>query len=65
MKKSEAKQSFDSLYPRDTFLTLLTNGKRYLDTIMRDECWNNYTDGLCKDGEISAEQYESWVSPWR
>ena len=27
------------------------------------ESWNNYTDALCKDGQITARQYETWGSP--
>jgi hypothetical protein len=27
------------------------------------EAWNNWTDGLCKDGEISDWQYENWSQP--
>ena len=26
----------------------------------RREAWNNWTDGLCKDGEISDWQYSNW-----
>jgi hypothetical protein len=26
----------------------------------RREEWNNWTDALCKDGEISDWQYENW-----
>jgi hypothetical protein len=26
----------------------------------RREEWNNWTDSLCKDGEISDWQYENW-----
>lgn len=29
----------------------------------RSESWNNFTDSLCKDGEITLRQYESWVAP--
>ena len=29
----------------------------------RSESWNNFTDSLCKDGEIALRQYESWVAP--
>jgi hypothetical protein len=25
--------------------------------------WNNYTDSLCKDGQITLRQYETWVGP--
>lgn len=27
--------------------------------------WEIFIDGLCRDGEITIEQYESWVFPWR
>ena len=33
------------------------------DLPMRRETWNNFTDGLCKDGEISDWQYENWSQP--
>ena len=33
------------------------------DLPMRRETWNNYTDSLCKDGEISDWQYENWSQP--
>ena len=26
----------------------------------RREAWNNWTDALCQDGEISDWQYENW-----
>lgn len=28
------------------------------------EAWNNYTDGLCKDGLITAQQYDTWANPF-
>jgi len=28
------------------------------------EAWNNYTDALCKAGEITLRQYESWTNPF-
>lgn len=33
------------------------------DVPMRSEAWNNFTDMLCKDGEITLKQYESWTHP--
>tara|TARA_R110002020_G_scaffold288620_2_gene504053 strand:- start:510 stop:737 length:228 start_codon:yes stop_codon:yes gene_type:complete len=33
------------------------------DLPLRRESWNNYTDGLCKDGMISDWQYENWTQP--
>jgi hypothetical protein len=33
------------------------------DYALRTEAWNNFTDSLCKDGQITIEQYESWDCP--
>ena len=29
----------------------------------RSESWGAFTDGLCKDGQITLKQYESWSAP--
>ncbi len=34
-----------------------------LDGPARREAWNNWTDMLCKDGEISDWQYANWSQP--
>lgn len=34
------------------------------DVIAKRESWNNYTDALCKDGEITLKQYENWSNPF-
>jgi hypothetical protein len=34
-----------------------------IDGPARREAWNNFTDGLCKGGQISQHQYETWVGP--
>jgi len=34
------------------------------DEIAIREAWNDYTDGLCKDGEISEWAYENWDNPY-
>lgn len=34
------------------------------DYPMRREAWNIYTDALCKEGQITPEQYEEWVAPY-
>jgi hypothetical protein len=34
------------------------------DKVWRRELWNNYTDRLCKDGEITQAQYDSWTNPF-
>ena len=33
------------------------------DIPARCEAWNNWTDGLCKDGQISDWQYANWDHP--
>lgn len=34
------------------------------DTIARREAWNNFTDTLCKNGDITTKQYEKWDNPF-
>lgn len=34
-----------------------------VDGPLRRETWNNYTDGLCKDGLITDHQYNTWTHP--
>jgi hypothetical protein len=29
----------------------------------RSEAWSNWTDSLCKDGQISDWQYDNWSHP--
>ena len=33
------------------------------DYVARSEAWNNWTDSLCKDGQISDWQYANWSQP--
>ena len=34
-----------------------------IDGPARREAWNNWTDGLCKDNQISDWQYANWTQP--
>lgn len=34
------------------------------DVIAKQQAWNDYTDGLCKDGTITNYQYNSWSNPF-
>ena len=36
---------------------------QHVDEALRCETWNNWTDSLCKDGQISDWQYENWSQP--
>lgn len=78
MTKVEAKREFLELYPTGWFKTIASmhvlrpraRPKRpghifYLDTTARRETWNNFTDALCKEGRITAKQYDSWTHPWK
>lgn len=34
------------------------------DVVAQREYFNDYTDSLCKDGQITAKQYDSWTNPF-
>ena len=34
------------------------------DSIMNRENFHNFTDSLCKNGEITPKQYETWSNPF-
>ena len=34
------------------------------DVVAKREDWNNFTDMLCKCGEISMNQYNNWTNPF-
>ena len=34
------------------------------DTIAKRESWNDYTDMLCKEGDITMNQYNNWSNPF-
>ena len=55
MTKAEALRDFRQLFK--------TFGKRG-DATAKREMWNNYTDSLCKSGDISLSQYENWDQPF-
>ena len=27
--------------------------------------WNDFTDMLCKDGQITQKQYDTWIPPYK
>ena len=45
-------------------VTTLANPSLQGDKIAKREDWNNFTDMLCKCGEISMNQYENWTNPF-
>lgn len=34
------------------------------DVTARRTAWNDYTDALCKDKQISEHQYNTWTNPF-
>ena len=34
------------------------------DVIAKREDWNNFTDMLCKAGDITENQYNNWSNPF-
>ena len=34
------------------------------DVSWKREAWNNFTDSLCKDRQISSHQYDTWTNPF-
>lgn len=62
LTKKQAEQDFkENILPHiKNIETENGNGK---DSIMRSEEWANYTDSLCKDGQISSYNYENWSTP--
>ena len=39
-------------------------GKHSVDSILRREAWSNFTDMLCKGGQITQNQYNTWSNPF-
>ena len=64
LTKKQALEMFNELCPRESFMRIQSNGRRTIDTIARNEAWNNWTDILCKDRQITPKQYDTWMSPW-
>ena len=61
MTRDEAVEIFDN-----NILPIVKQGMEQdgePDYIARSEAWNNWTDSLCKDGQISDWQYENWSHP--
>lgn len=55
MKKKQAADNFENfILPR----------LPALDKPALREAWNNYTDALCKDGDITQFQYDTWTNPF-
>lgn len=52
MKKSEAVKSFVS-----------SSENGFNDYYEMQQAWSFFTDGLCRDGQITLKQFENWGNP--
>lgn len=59
MTKKEALAEF-----RESVLPAVVKRYGKDDKIAIREEWSNWTDGLCKDRQITMKQYESWSNPF-
>ena len=61
MRKSDATQIFIEAYYGNKEQLQYALRQDYLSVQFAWEC---FVDGLCKDREITQEQYNSWTFPW-
>ena len=61
MTRDEAIQQFEDFVLPYVIETFEQDGQP--DKPARREEWNNWTDGLCKEGIISDWQYDNWTHP--
>lgn len=59
MTKDEAVREF-----RNTVLPLVIQQYGKNDKPAIREAWNDWTDSLCKDRQITLHQYETWTNPF-
>jgi len=64
MTKNEALKSFRAANPHEKYVRHENDGRPFIDKPMLREDWNNYTDALCKDKQISQKQYDTWTNPF-
>ena len=58
MNKIEAVKAFKECHGK----AYIKQCQKYDKPCLR-EAWNNFTDGLCKSGQITMRQYETWQHP--
>ena len=62
MTNHQAKQIFvEAYYGNNEQLKLALKQ----DKLAVQFAWACFTDSMCRDGEITMKQYETWLFPWR
>ena len=59
MRKTEATQLFVETYYPNNLREALKADKLAVQFV-----WSVFIDSLCKDGQITQQQYNSWLFPW-
>lgn len=59
MTKAEAMKQF-----REEILPAVEWRYGKNDKVAQSQAWNDFTDGLCKDKQITMKQYSSWDNPF-
>ena len=57
MCKTKTKKAFNQLWRE----AVEANPNLKKDKIAKSEEWANYIDSMCKSGEITLKQYETWL----
>ena len=57
MCKTKTIKAFNQLWRETVEVSPFLKG----DKVAKSEAWAYYIDALCKDGEITLKQYESWT----
>lgn len=52
------KKQAESLFKASYLPSIPANDKPALR-----QCWNDFTDSLCRNGEITMRQYGTWTQP--
>ena len=60
MKKAQALKNFKEFWRE----AVRSDPRLATDKPARCEAWNDYTDGLCKDRQITSKQYSTWANPF-
>ena len=58
MSKYLTKKEVERMFKEEVYPSLNKSDKP-----MIREAWNDFTDMLCKDGQISDNQYNTWSTP--
>ncbi len=59
MRKADAEKVFKA----EILPGVIASERGSIDKPARRMAWNDWTDSLCKNGEITQKQYATWTAP--